>query len=46
MYHILHMYPEVYLVGYILCIIDCHMYPEVSFSSNLLYSIYSSREAQ
>jgi hypothetical protein len=40
------IYVGIYLVGYILCLIDYHMYPDVSCLSRLLYSIYTSREVQ
>jgi hypothetical protein len=31
---------KIYLIEYILCIIDYHMYLKVSYSLRLLYSIY------
>jgi hypothetical protein len=34
------------MVGYILCIVEYHMYPEVLCPSRLLYSIYTDRETQ
>jgi hypothetical protein len=37
---------RVYLVGYIFCIVDYYMYPEVPCPLRLLYSIYTGQEEQ